>query len=318
MGIRVIKRNGSEVTFDPKKIFDAICKANEAVAEKHRLNIEDIQDVTDIVVYKCGKLGHTPSVEEIQDLVEMQLMGHGAWVLAKTYITYRYKRSLVRQANTTDDTIMSLIDCTNEMAMQENSNKNPQINSVMRDYMAGEVSKDLTRRMLLPEHIVEAHDKGIIHFHDSDYYAQRMHNCDLVNLEDMLQNGTVISGTMIERPHSFSTACNIATQIIAQVASNQYGGQSISLTHLAPFVQVSREKFDIQVRKEMADAGITVSEEQIKNLVERRVDEEIRRGVQTIQYRVVTLLTTNGQAPFVTVFMYLGEAKNEQEKKDLA
>ena len=318
MGIRVIKRNGSEVTFDPKKIFDAICKANEAVAEKHRLNIEDIQDVTDIVVYKCGKLGHTPSVEEIQDLVEMQLMGHGAWVLAKTYITYRYKRSLVRQANTTDDTIMSLIDCTNEMAMQENSNKNPQINSVMRDYMAGEVSKDLTRRMLLPEHIVEAHDKGIIHFHDSDYYAQRMHNCDLVNLEDMLQNGTVISGTMIERPHSFSTACNIATQIIAQVASNQYGGQSISLTHLAPFVQVSREKFNIQVRKEMEDAGITVSEEQIKNLVERRVDEEIRRGVQTIQYQVVTLLTTNGQAPFVTVFMYLGEAKNEQEKKDLA
>ena len=318
MDIRVIKRNGSEVTFDPKKIYDAICKANEAIAEKHRLNIEDIQDVTDIVVYKCGKLGHTPSVEEIQDLVEMQLMGHGAWVLAKTYITYRYKRSLVRQANTTDDTIMSLIDCTNEMAMQENSNKNPQINSVMRDYMAGEVSKDLTRRMLLPEHIVDAHDKGIIHFHDSDYYAQRMHNCDLVNLEDMLQNGTVISGTMIERPHSFSTACNIATQIIAQVASNQYGGQSISLTHLAPFVQVSREKFDIQVRKEMADAGIAVSEEQIKNLVERRVDEEIRRGVQTIQYQVVTLLTTNGQAPFVTVFMYLGEAKNEQEKKDLA
>ena len=318
MSIRVIKRNGSEVTFDPKKIFDAICKANEAIAEKHRLNIEDIQDVTDIVVYKCGKLGHTPSVEEIQDLVEMQLMGHGAWVLAKTYITYRYKRSLVRQANTTDDTIMSLIDCTNEMAMQENSNKNPQINSVMRDYMAGEVSKDLTRRMLLPEKIVDAHDKGIIHFHDSDYYAQRMHNCDLVNLEDMLQNGTVISGTMIERPHSFSTACNIATQIIAQVASNQYGGQSISLTHLAPFVQVSREKFYLQVRKEMEDAGVPVNEEQLHRLVERRVDEEIRRGVQTIQYQVVTLLTTNGQAPFVTVFMYLGEAKNEQEKKDLA
>ena len=237
--MRVIKRNGSEVNFDPNKIFEAICKANDAIAEKHRLNIEDIQDVTDIVVYKCGKLGHTPSVEEIQDLVEMQLMGHGAWVLPKTYITYRYKRSLVRQANTTDDTIMSLIDCTNEVAMQENSNKNPQINSVMRDYMAGEVSKDLTRRMLLPEHIVEAHDKGIIHFHDSDYYAQRMHNCDLVNLEDMLQNGTVISGTLIEKPHSFSTACNIATQIIAQVASCQYGGQSISLTHLAPFVDIS-------------------------------------------------------------------------------
>ncbi|MEE1087547.1 MAG: anaerobic ribonucleoside-triphosphate reductase, partial [Bacteroidaceae bacterium] len=316
--MRVIKRNGSEVNFDPNKIFEAICKANDAIAEKHRLNIEDIQDVTDIVVYKCGKLGHTPSVEEIQDLVEMQLMGHGAWVLAKTYITYRYKRSLVRQANTTDDTIMSLIDCTNEVAMQENSNKNPQINSVMRDYMAGEVSKDLTRRMLLPQEIVEAHDEGLIHFHDSDYYAQRMHNCDLVNLEDMLQNGTVISGTMIERPHSFSTACNIATQIIAQVASNQYGGQSISLAHLAPFVQVSREKFDKQVRTELAEAGVVPDEFQIKRLVEMRVNEEIRRGVQTIQYQVVTLLTTNGQAPFVTVFMYLGEAKNEQEKNDLA
>ena len=251
-------------------------------------------------------------------MVEFQIMGHGAYALARAYITYRYERSLVRQANTTDDTIMSLINCTNELANQENSNKNPQINSVMRDYMAGEVSKDLTRRMLLPKEIVDAHDAGIIHFHDADYYAQRMHNCDLVNLEDMLENGTVISGTMIERPHSFSTACNIATQIIAQVASNQYGGQSISLAHLAPFVQVSREKFDRQVRTEMEEYGISATEEQIHQLVERRVDDEINRGVQTIQYQVVTLLTTNGQAPFVTVFMYLGEAKNEQEKKDLA
>ena len=289
-----------------------------AVEEKHRLNPEDIQDITDIVTYKCGKLGHTPSVEEIQDLVELQIMGHGAYPLAKAYITYRYERSLVRQANTTDDTILSLIDCTNELANQENSNKNPQINSVMRDYMAGEVSKDLTRRMLLPKEVVDAHDAGIIHFHDADYYAQRMHNCDLVNLEDMLENGTVISGTMIERPHSFSTACNIATQIIAQVASNQYGGQSISLTHLAPFVQVSREKFDKQVRKEFVDAGVQATEDQIRDLVEKRVDDEITRGVQMIQYQVVTLLTTNGQAPFVTVFMYLGEAKNEREKKDLA
>ena len=316
--MKVIKRNGSEVTFDSEKITAAITKANLAVEEKHRLNPEDIQDITDIVTYKCGKLGHTPSVEEIQDLVELQIMGHGAYPLAKAYITYRYERSLVRQANTTDDTILSLIDCTNELANQENSNKNPQINSVMRDYMAGEVSKDLTRRMLLPKEVVDAHDAGIIHFHDADYYAQRMHNCDLVNLEDMLENGTVISGTMIERPHSFSTACNIATQIIAQVASNQYGGQSISLTHLAPVVQVSREKFDRQVRKEFEDAGVTATEEQIRALVEKRVDDEITRGVQTIQYQVVTLLTTNGQAPFVTVFMYLGEAKNEQEKKDLA
>ena len=316
--MKVIKRNGSEVTFDPEKITIAISKANGAVADKYRLNPEDIQDITDIVTYKCSKLGHTPSVEEIQDLVELQIMGHGAYALAKAYITYRYERSLVRQANTTDDTILSLIDCTNELANQENSNKNPQINSVMRDYMAGEVSKDLTRRMLLPKEVVDAHDAGIIHFHDADYYAQRMHNCDLVNLEDMLQNGTVISGTMIERPHSFSTACNIATQIIAQVASNQYGGQSISLTHLAPFVQVSREKFDRQVRQEFAEAGVQATEEQIRSLVEKRVDDEITRGVQTIQYQVVTLLTTNGQAPFVTVFMYLGEAKNEQEKKDLA
>ena len=316
--MKVIKRNGSEVTFDPEKITIAISKANGAVADKYRLNPEDIQDITDIVTYKCSKLGHTPSVEEIQDLVELQIMGHGAYALAKAYITYRYERSLVRQANTTDDTILSLIDCTNELANQENSNKNPQINSVMRDYMAGEVSKDLTRRMLLPKEVVDAHDAGIIHFHDADYYAQRMHNCDLVNLEDMLQNGTVISGTMIERPHSFSTACNIATQIIAQVAYNQYGGQSISLTHLAPFVQVSREKFDRQVRQEFAEAGVQATEEQIRSLVEKRVDDEITRGVQTIQYQVVTLLTTNGQAPFVTVFMYLGEAKNEQEKKDLA
>ena len=316
--MKVIKRNGSEDTFDPEKIVQAIQKANLAVPEKNRLNQEDIQDVADVVTFKCEKLGHTPSVEEIQDLVEFQIMGHGAYALARAYITYRYERSLVRQANTTDDTIMSLINCTNELANQENSNKNPQINSVMRDYMAGEVSKDLTRRMLLPKEIVDAHDAGIIHFHDADYYAQRMHNCDLVNLEDMLENGTVISGTMIERPHSFSTACNIATQIIAQVASNQYGGQSISLAHLAPFVQVSREKFDRQVRTEMVEYGISATEEQIHQLVERRVDDEINRGVQTIQYQVVTLLTTNGQAPFVTVFMYLGEAKNEQEKKDLA
>ena len=316
--MKVIKRNGSEDTFDPEKIVQAIQKANLAVPEKNRLNQEDIQDVADVVTFKCEKLGHTPSVEEIQDLVEFQIMGHGAYALARAYITYRYERSLVRQANTTDDTIMSLINCTNELANQENSNKNPQINSVMRDYMAGEVSKDLTRRMLLPKEIVDAHDAGIIHFHDADYYAQRMHNCDLVNLEDMLENGTVISGTMIERPHSFSTACNIATQIIAQVASNQYGGQSISLAHLAPFVQVSREKFDRQVRTEMEEYGISATEEQIHQLVERRVDDEINRGVQTIQYQVVTLLTTNGQAPFVTVFMYLGEAKNEQEKKDLA
>ena len=316
--MKVIKRNGSEDTFDPAKIVQAIRKANLAVPEKNRLNQEDIQDVADVVTFKCEKLGHTPSVEEIQDLVEFQIMGHGAYALARAYITYRYERSLVRQANTTDDTIMSLINCTNELANQENSNKNPQINSVMRDYMAGEVSKDLTRRMLLPKEIVDAHDAGIIHFHDADYYAQRMHNCDLVNLEDMLENGTVISGTMIERPHSFSTACNIATQIIAQVASNQYGGQSISLAHLAPFVQVSREKFDRQVRTEMEEYGISATEEQIHQLVERRVDDEINRGVQTIQYQVVTLLTTNGQAPFVTVFMYLGEAKNEQEKKDLA
>ena len=316
--MKVIKRNGSEDTFDPEKIVQAIQKANLAVPEKNRLNQEDIQDVADVVTFKCEKLGHTPSVEEIQDLVEFQIMGHGAYALARAYITYRYERSLVRQANTTDDTIMSLINCTNELANQENSNKNPQINSVMRDYMAGEVSKDLTRRMLLPKEIVDAHDAGIIHFHDADYYAQRMHNCDLVNLEDMLENGTVISGTMIERPHSFSTACNIATQIIAQVASNQYGGQSISLAHLAPFVQVSREKFDRQVRTEMEEYGISATEEQIHQLVERRVDDEINRGGQTIQYQVVTLLTTNGQAPFVTVFMYLGEAKNEQEKKDLA
>ena len=316
--MKVIKRNGSEVTFDPEKITIAISKANGAVADKYRLNPEDIQDITDIVTYKCSKLGHTPSVEEIQDLVELQIMGHGAYALAKAYITYRYERSLVRQANTTDDTILSLIDCTNELANQENSNKNPQINSVMRDYMAGEVSKDLTRRMLLPKEVVDAHDAGIIHFHDADYYAQRMHNCDLVNLEDMLQNGTVISGTLIEKPHSFSTACNIATQIIAQVASNQYGGQSISLTHLAPFVQISREKIRKSVEQEMETFGITASDEAISKVVEDRLRDEVRRGVQTIQYQVVTLMTTNGQAPFITVFMYLNEARNEQEKTDLA
>ena len=316
--MKVIKRNGSEVIFDISKIITAITKANEAVAEAERMTPMQIRRIAEAVELNCIRMNRAPGVEEIQDLVEKQIMAHGAYEVAKGYITYRYTRNLVRRSNTTDERILSLIECCNEEAKQENANKNPTVNSVQRDYMAGEVSRDLTERLLLPQDIVEAHREGIIHFHDADYYAQHMHNCDLVNLEDMLQNGTVISGTMIERPHSFSTACNIATQIIAQVASNQYGGQSISLTHLAPFVQVSREKIAKSLREELADAGAEVSEETFSKMVESRLREEIRRGVQTIQYQVVTLLTTNGQAPFVTVFMYLGEAKNEQEKHDLA
>ncbi len=316
--MKIIKRNGSEVDFDVTKIVRALGKANEAVEENVRMTPLQIQRIAESVVLSCENLGHSPSVEEIQDMVEHQIMAHGAFEVAKAYITYRYTRTLVRQSNTTDDKILSLIECNNEEAKQENSNKNPVVNSTQRDYMAGEVSRDITNRILLPKDIVEAHNEGIIHFHDTDYYAQHMHNCDLVNLEDMLENGTVITGTLIERPHSFSTACNIATQIIAQVASNQYGGQSISLTHLAPFVQVSREKINRELKKETEAIGLSLSEEDRAKLTESRLREEIRKGVQTIQYQVVTLLTTNGQAPFVTVFMYLNEAKNEQEKKDLA
>mgnify|MGYP004506220669 FL=1 len=316
--MKVIKRNGSEVDFNITKIMTAIEKANETVDEASRLTPMQIQRISESVVLACEKLGRSPSVEEIQDMVEHHIMAHGAFEVAKSYITYRYTRTLVRQSNTTDDKILSLIECNNEEAKQENSNKNPIINSTQRDYMAGEVSRDITNRILLPQEIVDAHNEGIIHFHDADYFAQHMHNCDLVNLEDMLNNGTVITGTLIERPHSFSTACNIATQIIAQVASNQYGGQSISLTHLAPFVQVSREKIRRDVLEENKEIGRELSDAQVTELVERRLRDEVKRGVQTIQYQVVTLLTTNGQAPFVTVFMYLGEAKNEQEKKDLA
>ena len=316
--MKVIKRNGSEVDFDITKIIAAITKANDVVEESERMTPMQIRRIAESVDLACQKMNRSPSVEEIQDLVEKQIMAHGAFEVAKRYITYRYTRSLVRRSNTTDEKILSLIECCNEEAKQENSNKNPVVNSTQRDYMAGEVSRDITNRILLPPDIVEAHNEGIIHFHDSDYFAQHMHNCDLVNLEDMLQNGTVITGTLIERPHSFSTACNIATQIIAQVASNQYGGQSISLTHLAPFVQVSREKIRRQLQEEMQEVKADITEEQLSNLVEKRLRDEIRRGVQTIQYQVVTLLTTNGQAPFVTVFMYLNEAKNEQEKHDLA
>ena len=316
--MKVIKRNGSEVDFDITKIIAAITKANDVVEESERMSPMQIRRIAESVDLACQKMNRSPSVEEIQDLVEKQIMAHGAFEVAKRYITYRYTRSLVRRSNTTDEKILSLIECCNEEAKQENSNKNPVVNSTQRDYMAGEVSRDITNRILLPPDIVEAHNEGIIHFHDSDYFAQHMHNCDLVNLEDMLQNGTVITGTLIERPHSFSTACNIATQIIAQVASNQYGGQSISLTHLAPFVQVSREKIRRQLTEEMKEANAVITEEQLSNMVEKRLRDEIRRGVQTIQYQVVTLLTTNGQAPFVTVFMYLNEAKNEQEKHDLA
>ena len=316
--MKIIKRNGAEVVFDIEKIIMAVTKANEAADENVRMTPLQIRRISESVQISCEEMGRSPSVEEIQDLVEKAIMAHGAFEVAKEYITYRYIRSLARQSNTTDDRILSLIECNNEEVKQENANKNPTINAVQRDYMAGEVSKDITRRILLPPEIVAAHEAGIIHFHDSDYYAQHMHNCDLVNLDDMLQNGTVISGTLIEKPHSFSTACNIATQIIAQVASNQYGGQSISLTHLAPFVQISREKIRKSVEKEMAAFGVSPSQESITQVVEDRLREEVRRGVQTIQYQVVTLMTTNGQAPFITVFMYLNEAKNEQEKKDLA
>ena len=316
--MKIMKRNGTEVVFDITKIIAAITKANNTVGEDARMTPVQIQRIAESVELSCQKMNRSPSVEEIQDLVESQIMAHGAYEVAKNYITYRYVRSLVRKSNTTDEKILSLIECCNEEAKQENSNKNPVVNSTQRDYMAGEVSRDLSERLLLPADIVEAHREGIIHFHDSDYYAQHMHNCDLVNLEDMLQNGTVITDTLIERPHSFSTACNIATQIIAQVASNQYGGQSISLAHLAPFVDVSRRKIRRLVEQEMEALGIQPTREKIEELVETRLRDEVRRGVQTIQYQVLTLLTTNGQAPFVTVYMYLGEAKNEQERKDLA
>ena len=316
--MRVIKRNGAEVEFDIVKIIAAVTKANDVVDEDARMTPVQIQRIAESVEIACQSLGRAPTVEEIQDFVEHQIMAHGAFEVAKRYITYRYNRSLVRKSNTTDDKILSLIECNNEEAKQENSNKNPVVNSTQRDYMAGEVSRDLTNRLLLPEDIVKAHEEGIIHFHDTDYYAQHMHNCDLVNLEDMLQNGTVITGTLIERPHSFATACNIATQIVAQVASNQYGGQSISLTHLAPFVDVSRQKIRKQVLAEVEALGVGPTEDKITEIVEKRLREEIRRGVQTIQYQVVTLLTTNGQAPFITVFMYLNEARSEQEKRDLA
>ncbi|MBQ3532431.1 MAG: anaerobic ribonucleoside-triphosphate reductase [Oscillospiraceae bacterium] len=316
--MKIIKRNGSEVIFDITKIIMAITKANDTVEEADRMTPVQIQRIAQSVELQCQKMNRAPTVEEIQDMVEHQIMAHGAFEVAKSYITYRYTRSLVRKSNTTDDKILTLIECNNEEAKQENSNKNPVVNSTQRDYMAGEVSRDITSRILLPKDIVEAHNEGIIHFHDTDYYAQHMHNCDLVNLEDMLQNGTVITGTLIEKPHSFATACNIATQIVAQVASNQYGGQSISLTHLAPFVEVSRQKLRENVREELSGIGGDFTDEQINAIAEKRLREEIRRGVQTIQYQVVTLLTTNGQAPFVTVFMYLGEARSERERDDLA
>ena len=315
--MKIIKRNGSEVVFDPQKIVLAVTKANESVVPSARMSAVQIRRIAEDVESAALNMNRALSVEEIQDMVEDQIMNQRAFDVARRYITYRYNRALIRKSNTTDEQIMSLIECNNEEVKQENSNKNPTVNSVQRDYMAGEVSKDITKRILLPADIVAAHDQGIIHFHDADYFAQHMHNCDLVNLEDMLQNGTVISGTMIEKPHSFSTACNIATQIIAQVASCQYGGQSISLTHLAPFVEVSRQKIRRLVREELSDLpGIT--EEKINAIAEKRLREEIERGIQMIQYQVVTLMTTNGQAPFVTVFMYLGEAKNERERTDLA
>ena len=316
--MKIIKRNGSEAIFEAEKIENAIAKANLATEGKPELIPEQIHAIAAIIEHYCDGIGRALSVEEIQELVETQLMKHGAYETAKRYIRYRYTRNIARASNTTDDKILSLIECNNEEAKQENSNKNPTVNSVQRDYMAGEVSRDITERILLPEEIVKAHRDGIIHFHDSDYYAQHMHNCDLVNLEDMLQNGTVISGTMIEKPHSFSTACNISTQIIAQVASNQYGGQSISLTHLAPFVQISREKIRKEVLEEIEFSGTRPSDEAIDEIVERRLRKEIQKGVQTLQYQVVTLLTTNGQAPFITFFMYLGEARDENEKRDLA
>ena len=316
--MKIIKRNGSEVPFDINKIENAIRKANAEVPEDERLTERQVVYASENVMDRCSAAGHSVSVEEIQDMVENELMGLQKFTVARKYIIYRYLQNIKRKKNTTDDKILALIECNNEEVKQENSNKNPTVNSVQRDYMAGEVSKDLTMRMLLPADVVKAHDEGIIHFHDSDYFAQHMHNCDLVNLDDMLQNGTVISGTLIEKPHSFSTACNIATQIIAQVASSQYGGQSISLTHLAPFVQVSRKRIYNEVLEEAKTLGVDPHAENIADVVEKRLREEIRRGVQTIQYQVVTLMTTNGQAPFVTVFMYLNEARSEQEKHDLA
>ena len=316
--MKIIKRSGTEVTFDIDKIVNAIRAANLEVEEGSRLTDRQVIYAAQNVAEACEKAGHTVSVEEIQDLVEDEIMRLDCYEVARHYIIYRYVQSLKRQKNTTDDKILSLIECNNEEVKQENSNKNPTVNSVQRDYMAGEISKDLTQRVLLPQEIVDAHNEGLIHFHDSDYFAQHMHNCDLVNLEDMLQNGTVISGTLIEKPHSFSTACNIATQIIAQVASSQYGGQSISLTHLAPFVEVSRQKIRGEVARELEELGVSASPEKVREVVEDRLRDEIRRGVQTIQYQVVTLMTTNGQAPFVTVFMYLNEARSAQEKHDLA
>ena len=316
--MNVIKRNGSEVTFDKAKIENAIIKANNSVEEAVRLTPIQIKRITDSVILSCEDLGRSPAVEEIQDMVEEHIMQHGAYEVAKAYITYRYTRSLVRQSNTTDDKILSLIELNNEEAKQENSNKNPIINSTQRDYMAGEVSKDLTRRILLPEEISAAHDAGIIHFHDSDYFAQKEHNCDLIDLEDMLQNGTVISETLIEKPHSFYTACNITTQIIAQVASNQYGGQSFSLAHLAPFVDVSRQKIRTKVEKEFKDAGIETTQEALNKVVEDRLRDEIKSGIQTIQYQLITLMTCNGQAPFVTMFMHLEEAPEGRTRDDLA
>ena len=317
--MKVIKRNGQEVVFNPEKIKIAVTKANNSVDElSKRLKDDKIENIVSSVTKECESMGRAVGVEEIQDMVELSIMKEGAFQVAKNYITYRYDRQLARQANTTDEQVFALIDCKNEEVKQENSNKNPTVNSVQRDYMAGEMSKDLTKRFLLPAHIWKAHEEGLIHFHDADYFAQRMHNCDLVNLEDMLQNGTVISNTMIERPHSFSTACNIATQIVAQVASSQYGGQSISLAHLAPFVEVSRQKIRKEVEEELKEACGHVDEELLHKITEQRVRKEINSGVQTIQYQVITLMTTNGQAPFVTEFLYLGEAKNEREREDLA
>lgn len=315
--MRIIKRNGAVETFDIAKIVNAITKANDA-SDTMKLTKDQIAEIADYVEYKCERMGREVSVEEIQDMVENQIMAKGAFDIARGYVKYRYMRSLIRNANTTDDRILSLIECNNEDVKQENSNKNPTVNSVQRDYMAGEVSKDITRRLLLPQDIVEADKEGIIHFHDTDYYAQHMHNCDLVNLEDMLQNGTVISETLIEKPHSFSTACNIATQIIAQVASSQYGGQSISLAHLAPFVNISRQSIKKDLLAEFKTLGVIPNADKVEEVVEERLKKEINKGVQTIQYQVVTLMTTNGQAPFLTVFMYLNEAKDEQEKHDLA
>ena len=317
--MKIIKRNGMEVDFNLDKITNAVIKANNSVEDKNlRLNDNEVYEISSSVKEKLINLHRAPAVEEIQDMVEAEIVKHNNYDVAKHYIIYRYEKAIARGRNTTDDQIMSLIECNNEEVKQENSNKNPIVNSTQRDYMAGEVSKDITKRYLLPPDIVEAHEQGIIHFHDSDYFAQHMHNCDLVNLEDMLNNGTVITGTLIEKPHSFSTACNIATQIIAQVASNQYGGQSISLTHLAPFVNISRIKIRKAVEKEFTELGLELTEEKINKITEERLKEEIKKGIQTIQYQVVTLLTTNGQAPFVTVFMYLNEAKDEQTKKDLA